>query len=75
MDYIILTEIIIFITALLFVIKWGINLLRKQNDETKLLNEALDIAKTYLTDIEKGNAYMANECSKLENECNKRGLV
>ena len=66
MNYIIITEILILLTSLLFVIRWGINLHREQNEEVRLLNEALDLATDLVTTMEKGNAYLASECNKLE---------
>lgn len=66
MNYIIITEILILLTSLLFVIRWGINLHRVQNEEVRLLNEALELATDLVTTMEKGNAYLASECNKLE---------
>jgi len=68
MNYIIIIEILILLTSLFFVIRWGINLLRKQNEEARLLDEALELATDYLTTMEKGNAYLANECNRLKKE-------
>jgi len=66
MNYIIITEILILLTSLFFVIRWGINLHREQNEEVRLLNEALELATDLVTTMEKGNAYLASECNKLE---------
>jgi hypothetical protein len=66
MNYIIITEILILLTSLFFVLRWGINLHREQNEEVRLLNEALDLATDLVTTMEKGNAYLASECNKLE---------
>mgnify|MGYP003647789867 FL=1 len=66
MNYIIIIEILILLTSLFFVIRWGINLHREQNEEVRLLNEALDLATDLVTTMEKGNAYLASECNKLE---------
>jgi len=66
MNYIIIIEILILLTSLLFVIRWGINLHRVQNEEVRLLNEALELATDLVTTMEKGNAYLASECNKLE---------
>jgi len=68
MNYIIIIEILILLTSLFFVIRWGINLLRKQNEEARLLDEALELATDYLTTMKKGNAYLANECNRLKKE-------
>ena len=45
-----------------------------QNEEVRLLNEALDLATDLVTTMEKGNAYLASQSNKLENECNNKGL-
>ena len=66
MNYILIIEILILLTSLFFVIRWGINLLREQNEEVRLLNEALDLATDLVTTMEKGNDYLASECNKLE---------
>ena len=66
MNYIIIIEILILLTSLFFVLRWGINLHREQNEEVRLLNEALDLATDLVTTMEKGNAYLASECNKLE---------
>ena len=66
MNYIIIIEILILLTSLLFVIRWGINLHRVQKEEVRLLNEALELATDLVTTMEKGNAYLASECNKLE---------
>ena len=66
MNYIIIIEILILLTSLFFVIRWGINLHREQNEEVRLLNEALELATDLVTTMEKGNAYLASECNKLE---------
>ena len=68
MNYIIIIEILILLTSLFFVIRWGINLLREQNEEVRLLNEALDLATDLVTTMEKGNDYLANECNRLKKE-------
>jgi len=74
MNYIIIIELLILVTALFFVIRWGINLHKEQTEETKLLNEALDLATDLVTTMEKGNAYLASQRNKLESECNNKGL-
>ena len=74
MNYIIIIEILILLTSLFFVLRWGINLHREQNEEVRLLNEALDLATDLVTTMEKGNAYLASQSNKLENECNNKGL-
>ena len=66
MNYIIIIEILILLTSLFFVLRWGINLHREQNEEVRLLNEALDLATDLVATMEKGNAYLASECNKLE---------
>ena len=74
MNYIIIIELLILVTSLFFVISWGINLHKEQTKETKLLNEALTLATDLVTTMEKGNAYLASQSNKLENECNNKGL-
>ena len=74
MNYIIIIELLILVTALFFVIRWGINLHKEQTEETKLLNEALDLATDLVTTMEKGNAYLARQSNKLKSECDNKGL-
>ena len=74
MNYIIITEILILLTSLFFVIRWGINLHREQNEEVRLLNEALDLATDLVTTMEKGNDYLANQSNRLERDCKNKGL-
>ena len=74
MNYIIITEILILLTSLFFVLRWGINLHREQNEEVRLLNEALDLATDLVTTMEKGNAYLSSQSNKLKSECNNKGL-
>ena len=68
MNYIIIIEILILLTSLFFVIRWGINLHREQKEEARLLNETLELATDLVTTMEKGNAYLASECNKLEKD-------
>ena len=74
MNYIIIIELLILLTSLFFVIRWGINLHKEQTKETKLLNEALTLATDLVTTMEKGNAYLASQSNKLKSECNNKGL-
>ena len=74
MNYIIITEILILLTSLFLVLRWGINLHRVQKEEVRLLNEALELATDLVTTMEKGNAYLASECNKLERDCKNKGL-
>ena len=74
MNYIIITEILILLTSLFFVIRWGINLHRVQNEEVRLLNEALELATDLVTTMEKGNDYLANQSNRLERDCKNKGL-
>tara|TARA_R110002126_G_scaffold140260_1_gene285073 strand:- start:38 stop:265 length:228 start_codon:yes stop_codon:yes gene_type:complete len=74
MNYIIITEILILLTSLFFVIRWGINLHREQNEEVRLLNEALDLATDLVTAMEKGNDYLASQSNRLERDCKNKGL-
>ena len=74
MNYIIITEILILLTSLFFVLRWGINLHREQNEEVRLLNEALDLATDLVTAMEKGNDYLANQSNRLESDCKNKGL-
>ena len=74
MNYIIIIEILILLTSLFFVIRWGINLHREQNEEVRLLNEALDLATDLVTAMEKGNDYLANQSNRLERDCKNKGL-
>ena len=74
MNYIIIIEILILLTSLFFVIRWGINLHREQNEEVRLLNEALDLATDLVTAMEKGNDYLASQSNRLERDCKNKGL-
>ena len=74
MNYIIIIEILILLTSLLFVIRWGINLHRVQNEEVRLLNEALELATDLVTTMEKGNDYLANQSNRLERDFKNKGL-
>ena len=74
MNYIIITEILILLTSLFLVIRWGINLHREQNEEVRLLNEALELATDLVATMEKGNDYLANQSNRLERDCKNKGL-
>ena len=74
MNYIIIIEILILLTSLFFVLRWGINLHREQNEEVRLLNEALDLATDLVTAMEKGNDYLASQSNRLERDCKNKGL-
>ena len=74
MNYIIIIELLILVTSLFFVISWGINLHKEQTKETKLLNEALDLATDLVTAMEKGNDYLASQSNRLERDCKNKGL-
>ena len=68
-------EIIAFITAMFFLLRWGLKMRKEQNEETRLLHEYLTVAKEYKTSLANGNDYMKKEINRIRKELEDRNII
>ena len=68
-------EIIAFITAMFFLLRWGLKMRKEQNEETRLLHEYLTVAKEYKTSLVNGNDYMKKEINRIRKELEERNII
>ena len=68
-------ETIAFITAMFFLLRWGLKMRKEQNEETRLLHECLNVAQEYKTSLVNGNDYMKKEINRIRKELEDRNII